>query len=156
MSIQSFPRCNAYLNAMRVNTSDPHMTDYWYAVVVSEAFTDAQLIKDGAVNFEAMEGDKLLSQFERMLADKAARRANKAPAPESLKALLGSRGVKVSKLETADDYWQVAILLWPTVIIRGHGSSFQSLMDQIKAMSKKQRKAACNRDAIPLEWRGAA
>lgn len=155
MSIHDFPRCAGYLKAMRVNINDPEMTDYWFGVVVSDAFTDAQLIKDGSINFETMAGDKILSEFERLLADMAQRRANNAPAPESLKALLGSRGVKVSRLDTADDYWQVACLLWPTVIRRGSDNSFQALMDQIKAMSKKQRKAACNRNAIPTEWRGA-
>jgi hypothetical protein len=73
-SIKQFPRCAAYLKAMRVRLDDPEMHDYWCAVVLSDAFSDARLAALGTVNFDTMPGRQLLTAFETILSESAAKK----------------------------------------------------------------------------------
>lgn len=66
-TIHQFPRCFAYLKAMRVKFDDPTMHDYWAAAILSDAFSDARLAALGTVNFDNMTGRALLGEFEKML-----------------------------------------------------------------------------------------
>lgn len=72
---------------------------------------------------------------------------------ESLKAFLGSRGVKVSALKGDTDYWQAAAILWPGNIKHADGG-MPELLRQIRTMSKKARRKA-DLSGLPIEWRGA-
>lgn len=58
---------------------------------------------------------------------------------KSLNALLGVYGVRTSMLHTNDDYWLCAQALWPS-IKRQYGATLEELQQDIKAMSKKQRR----------------
>lgn len=69
-TISKFPRCRAYLKAMRIKTDDPSQTDYWLAVTLSDGFSDARLAEMG-VDFDTMKGSTLLTAFEEILSAKA-------------------------------------------------------------------------------------
>lgn len=69
-TIHQFPRCFAYLKAMRVPIGDPEMTDYWAAVSMADAFSDDRLAKLGTISFDTMTGRQLLKAFEKILAQK--------------------------------------------------------------------------------------
>lgn len=155
MHICSFPRAAAYLKASRYNLDDPTMTLYGWAVCLSEVWTDEELAAVGTVNFDTMTGEQLLPELERLLGE----RLNAAMSWEdvdSLKAFLGSRGVKVSNLKGADDYWHVASILWPFTVKRGERGDRAELLRRIRGMSKKQRRAAATNIAkVPAKWRAA-
>ncbi|MFC3208097.1 hypothetical protein [Aquamicrobium soli] len=72
-TIHQFPRCFAYLKAMRIKFEDPAMHDYWAAVILSDAFPDAKLASIGTVNFDTMTGRQLLTAFEAILAERPKR-----------------------------------------------------------------------------------
>jgi len=153
MSIYSFPRCAGYLKAMRVRLDDPDMTDYWFAAILSEGFTDEELTKAGTIDFSRMTGDELLSAFEQMLVDKRSAHP-KLPKHdmESLKAFFGSRGVKASRLQSDDDFWICAGLMWGGVVKRSDGAPLSELLFQLRHMSKSQRRRADIR-RVPAKWR---
>lgn len=161
-AIAYYPRCAAYLKASNYRLDDPAMHPKAWAVCVSEAFTDEELVADGRVSFEAMQGDALLGEFERLLRARTqgrhARRNERARDEnlESLKALIGSRGVKVSALEGDADYWKVARILWPQAIKKKDAGPLSILHQKIKSMSKASRASAReNIFKVPAEWRGA-
>ncbi|OIN06119.1 hypothetical protein BFS86_19640 [Shewanella algae] len=159
MSIHSFPRCAGYLKGMRVKLNDPAMTDYWFAVIVADAaFDDDELVKAGTVNFDTMRGEEILAGLETLFPNRKRQTKNKHQGAwfDSLKACLGVRGVKVSSLKTDDEYWEVAMLLWPSVIKRNETGHIGGILSQIQSMSKKQRSALARRDAIPEKWRAKA
>ena len=153
MALHSFPRCTAYLKAMRCRLDDPEMTDYAWAVVLSDAWTDDELVAVGTVNFDTMTGDQLLPELEKLLAVKA-QSAPLSPADaESLKAFIGARGVKVSSLTAPEDYWHVASILWPHTVKQGERGKLKSLLCKIRGMTKAQRRtAAVNIKAVPRKW----
>jgi len=158
MSIHSFPRCSGYLKAMNIRLDDPAMTDYWCAVMVAEAFTDKELVEAGTVSFEDMEGDRLLAEFEKLLASKRTATPSLSHADmESLKAFFGSRGVKVSMFTSDDDYWHCASILWPDVVKRSERGPLSDLLSRIRGMSKKHRQIGSkNISKIPAKWRARA
>ncbi|MFD1199548.1 hypothetical protein ACFQ3K_14675 [Brucella gallinifaecis] len=154
MSIHQFPRCAAYLKGMRVNLNDPEMTDYWFAVILGDRMPKEELERDG-INFNRHERDgiKLLQGIERILVE--GRNKSKVWASEALKAFIGSRGVKASKLKTIEDFWKVAAILWPQHI-KGKIGSLDQLEAHIRSLSKKQRQAAReNLKRVPAEFRTA-
>lgn len=154
VSIADFPRCAGYIKAMNVRLDDPEMTDYWYAVLVADAFTDDFLTEKGTVDFKAMDGLALLGEFERLLSERPARTSSITL--DSLRAFMGSRGVKASKLETDADYWQVARLLWPQAVKKNAGGSLTELHAIISRMTKRSRQsAALNIHKVPAKWRAA-
>ncbi len=154
VTIANYPRCAAYLRGMRVKLDDPEMTDYWFASILSDGWTDDALTDAGTINFDTMSGAELLTAFEVLLADKK-RAAKPAHADmESLKAFLGSRGVKVSKLPDDAAYWYVASVLWPDTIRAGAMGTLSELGAIIRRMPKKARQAArANLRDVPSEWR---
>ncbi|WP_173931364.1 hypothetical protein [Chelativorans sp. Marseille-P2723] len=158
MSIHSFPRCSGYLKAMNVRLEDPEMTDYWCAVMVADAFTDEDLAAVGTINFETMNGDQLLTEFEKLLASKRAAIPSLSHADmESLKAFFGSRGVKASALKSAEDFWHCASILWPDVVKKNERGPLVDLLSRIRDMSKKHRQIASqNISKIPTKWRARA
>jgi len=156
MAITEYPRCAGYLKAMRFRLDDPAMTDYGWAVALSENWTDEFLVEDGRVNFDTMDGPSILVEFERLLRDGRQATANGLSPDDmdSLKAFLGSRGVKVSKLQGDDDYRKAARVLWGKQI--GVKASLSELLATIRKMSKRQRQEArTNIQKLPPEWRAA-
>lgn len=155
MALADFPRCAGYLKAMYVKPErDPGLTDYWCAVILADAFTDEELAERGTVNFETMDGTALLGEFEKLLAErKRAPKIDRADM-ESLKAFLGSRGVKVSKLKGDDDYRMAARALWGDRIDERAG--LRDMLDTLRKMTKRQRQEARdNLHKLPPEWRAA-
>jgi len=162
MALHDFPRCSAYLKAMRFRLDDPAMTDYGWAVALSENWTDEFLVEDGRVNFDTMGGTAILTEFERLLSGGHARRNAKRKAlaasgsdMESLKAFVGSRGVKASALKSAEDFWTVAHILWPHAVKKGQSGHISELLGIIRSMSKKGRSisASENIKKVPAQWR---
>lgn len=154
MSIHQFPRCAAYLKGMRVNLSDPEMNDYWFAVILGDRIPGDVLDRAG-VRFERgmRDGQKLLQGIEQILAQGLHRTG--VQASEALKAFIGSRGVKASKLKTIQDFWKVAAILWPEHF-KGKIGSLDQLEKQIRSLSKKQRQAARqNVMHVPAELRSS-
>ncbi len=152
MSIHEYPRCAAYLKGMRVNLSDPEMNDFWFAVILGDRIPGDVLEKEG-VRFERgnRDGQKLLQGMEQILAQGLHRTG--VQASEALKAFIGSRGVKASKLKTIQDFWKVAAILWPDHF-KGKIGTLDQLEKQIRSFSKKQRQAARqNVNRVPAEWR---
>jgi hypothetical protein len=154
MHIRDFPRSAAYLKASNYRLDDPSMTPYAWAVCLSEAWTDEELVAAGTVNFDTMTGEQLLPELDRLLAVKA-RRAPMSPEDrESLKAFIGSRGIKVSALKSPEDYWHVASILWPHTVKADAGTSLKRLHKLIKGMTKAQRRtASVNLSQVPAKWR---
>lgn len=154
MSIHEYPRCAAYLKGMRVNLSDPEMNDFWFAVILGDRIPGDDLEKAG-VRFERgdRDGQKLLQGMEQILAQGLHRTG--AQASEALKAFIGSRGVKASKLKTTQDFWKVAAILWPEHF-KGKNGSLDQLETQIRSLSKKQRQTARqNVMRVPAELRSS-
>lgn len=154
MSVHQHPKCAAYLKGMRVNLNDPEMTDYWFACILGDRIPGDVLEKEG-VKFERGErdGQKLLKGLERILAH-GLHRVN-VQASEALKAFIGSRGVKASKLKTIEDFWKVAAILWPQHF-KGKIGSLDQLEAHIRSLSKKQRQAAReNLVRVHAEFRAA-
>lgn len=153
-TIHAFPRCAGYVKAMRVRLDDPEMTDYWYAVLAAEAFTDEELVAAGTVDFKAMQGDEILAEFERLFSTRERSRVGHDDL-ESLKAYIGSRGVKVSALQSDDDFWTVSRILWPNTLPK-QNVTLTELVNAIRSMSKKGRARASTRIRfVPAKWRAA-
>lgn len=57
----------------------------------------------------------------------------------SVRAFLGSAGIRTSKLKTEDDLWSVASVLWPHWINRRPNSDVSVLRGQIAGISRKNR-----------------
>lgn len=156
MAIAEYPRCAGYLKAMRFKLDDPTMTDYGWAVALSETWSEEFLIADGRVNFDTMDGPSILVEFERLLRDGDPKRKSglSRDGVERLKAFLGSRGIKVSALNGADDYWHAASILWPHSIKAGSKGTLSNLLNTIAGMSKAKRQAARdNLHKVPSNWR---
>ena len=155
MHLAAFPRCSAYLKGMQVRLDDASMTNYFGAVILSEKWTDAQLVEAGGVDFTTRDGDALLSRFEALLrADKMAFKqrieARKEQNHAQLQAFLGSRGVKTSALQSNSDIIKAVHILWPFIDRR---IPFDELHRQIASMSKKVRaQANSNLKKLPPEW----
>lgn len=152
LTIDRFPRCRAYLKAMYVRFDDPQLTDYWCAVILADAFSDGELVAAG-VDYGRRNGAAILGGLEALFGARKAKRVSHDDL-ESLKAFLGSRWVKVSKLPDDAAYWRAATILWPEKIKSGSTGSLGDLVALIRSMPKKARQAAranlCN---VPLEWR---
>lgn len=155
MHLAAFPRCAAYLKGMQVRLDDASMTNYFGAVILSEKWTDAQLVEAGGVDFSTRDGDALLSRFEALLRAPAVTvrqvvAANTERDRAQLQAYLGSRGVKTSALKSDDDYLKAVHVLWPFIDCR---ISVDRLHLQLASMSKKVRaQANSNLKKLPPEW----
>lgn len=159
MPITDYPRCAAYLKGMRCRLDDPTMTDYWWAVILSEKWTDEDLVADGRVNFETMAGPDILTEFERLLQDGIAKPhlGISSEGMERLRAFLGSRGIRTSALRSSGDYWKAASILWPQVGLPDADRPLSALLTIISGMTKKQRQSANgNLHRVPAEWRAGA
>lgn len=153
MAVHDFPRCSAYLKASNFRLEDASMSDMAWAVVMSTAFTDEELVEDGRVSFERMTGDAILGEFERLMGTRR-RIGDDFAGIESLKAFIGARGVKVSALKSEAEYWQVARILWPHAVKRNDSGSLAVLHGKIKSLSKKSRQSAReNLRKVPAAWR---
>lgn len=152
VSINAFPRSAAYLKASKYNLNDPQMSLYWWAVCLADAFTDEEF--EAASLCFSMTGDELLPEMERLLENRPSRRRSRVKASESLKAFIGSRGVKVSSLKSPADFRDVAAILWPHTITAGTPADLGLLEKLIKGMTKVQRRtASVNIKAVPTKWR---
>jgi hypothetical protein len=156
INVSPYPQCARILHFQKCNLAEEAFTPYWAAINVASAQSDEQLTDFGGFNFRDQSdtnGRKLLKRLEEFLTQKAQRYAkNSVLASDTLKALLGSRGVKTSALKTEDDYWKAAETLFPGRIARNGG--FTSLAVQIHSIPKKERKrlGAANLRNVPIEW----
>jgi len=155
MHLAAFPRCAAYLKGMQVRLDDASMTNYFGAVILSEKWTDEQLVQAGGVDFSARDGDALLSRFEALLAHPSATAHEKQAEREiinhaQLQAFLGSRGVRTSALKSILDYHKAVQILWPSIDSR---IPVSQLHLQLAGMPKKVRaQANANLKKLPPEW----
>lgn len=72
----------------------------------------------------------------------------------SLQALLGWHGVKTSLLMSNQDFWTCAHALWPGKIREFKDATLEDLQQQIKAMSKGERRHLGRENVrnIPANW----
>lgn len=156
INVSGYPLCAKRLQFQKANLSDEAMTKYWAAVCVAFDIPDVQLTQFGGFDFGDMSdknGGALLSHLEKFLGERGKRAvANYGFASEGLKALIGARGIKTSRLKSEDDYWTAAETLFPGCIDRNGG--FTSLYVQIHSIPKKKRSKlmAENLHRIPVEW----
>lgn len=156
LNVSPYPQCARRLQHQQVNLSDDKFTEYWAAVNVSSEQSDAQMTEFGGFDFSdrsVANGKKLLKRLEEFFVWRSQKYAkNSVLASDTLKALLGSRGIKTSSLKTEDDYWEAAETLFPGRIARNGG--FTSLAVQIHSIPKKERKrlGAANLRNVPIEW----
>jgi hypothetical protein len=156
-TLNRYPRCQAYLKAMGVRLDEPAMTDFWAAVTLADQMPEEDL---RAVGFDPGTGPianrdaaGMLESIETAL-DRKRSVSVKLDDMESLKAFLGSRGVKVSNLPDEAAYWYVASILWPATVRKGRTGNLTALVSLIRAMPKKQRQSARrNIMRVPQEWR---
>ena len=158
MALQSYPRCAAYLRGMKVKLDDQSMTNYWGAVILADKWTDKQLQEAGGVDFNDKSGETILGRFEALLGNPRVQKPKSGDLNDSqrtqLLAFLGSRGVMTSRLLTEQDIWKAAKTLWPHIRV---WDGLEHLFNQLKCMSKKQRKKANDRIAdLPPEWISAS
>ncbi|QIB36851.1 hypothetical protein G3A56_01595 [Rhizobium oryzihabitans] len=156
LNVSAYPLCAARLKFQRADLSDKLMTHYWAAVCVAFDIRDAELAEAGGFNFESRteeNGKRLLSGLENLLMKRQQRvAANSAYASLELRASLGARGIKTSKLKTEDDYWLVAETLFAGRITRDGGLT--RLYAQICNITKKERArlTAENLKKIDPDW----
>ena len=153
MALHNYPRCAAYLKAMRCDLDDPAMQDINWATILADSYSTAALKAAGTVNFDTMDGPELMRALEAILSGK---RASAPPIDpqvfESLKAFFGSRGIKASKLKADDDFWTVARILWPFAI-NGKNGSLSDLHGILKGLTKRQRReASANIRKVPAQF----
>lgn len=157
INVSAYPLCAGRLHFQKANLSDPLMTKYWAAVCVAYDLSDVQLTDFGGFNFSDRSdanGKKLLKRLEEFLKDKAQRAAaNSAYSHNGLRAMFGAYGVKTSKLESENDYWTVAEILFPGAAERNGGLT--ALYTQISKLPKKARgrEARANLAKLQAEWR---
>jgi len=155
-NVSAYPRCAKRLHHQQVNLKDDKFTEYWAAVNVASELSDAQMTEFGGFDFadrSVPNGKKLLKRLEEFFVWRSQKYAkNSVLASDTLKALLGSRGIKTSALKSEDDYWKAAETLFPGRIARNGG--FTSLAVQIHSIPKKERKrlAAANLRSVPADW----
>jgi len=152
MNLTAFPRCAAYLKGMQIRMDDESMTNYSGAVILSEKWTDEQLVEAGGVDFSTRDGDAILTRFEALLSRTVREMvdANRERNRISLLAYIGSRGVRTSALKTDDDFLRAVHTLWPFIDRRIPVSEIHS---QLASMSKKVRaQANANLKKLPPEW----
>jgi hypothetical protein len=156
-TLPEFPRCLAYLKKMRCRFEDSNWNNWWAAVLLSDNWSDEQLGRAG-VSFETMQGSELLAIMEGLLRRGVKREVvkgedNPLSLPLSLVAFLGSRGVITSRLQSEEDYWTAAKILWPQ-IKRKPKDGMNELEAKIKAIPKPQRgQANLNLYKMKKEWR---
>lgn len=67
LNLSKYPRCVAYVKAMRGKPDEPGMNEYWLALCVAESFTEKELKKFGGINFHVMKGPALADRMEDFL-----------------------------------------------------------------------------------------
>jgi len=143
MNLATFPHCAERLKFQRVKLDDPAMTDYWAAVNVASDLSDTALGNFGGFDFTDMSprnGKKLLERLEAYITRPRATRKAKA-VRESLKAFMGSQGIKTGLLKLDAQYWIIAAMLWPDRIVRRPDDDLGDLHKQIHSIGKKERSA---------------
>lgn len=156
LTLSPYPQCARRLQHQQVNLNEEKFNEYWAAVNVSSELSDAQMTEFGGFDFSdrsVQNGKRLLKRLEEFFVWRSQKYAkNSVLASDTLKALLGSRGVKTSALKSEDDYWKAAETLFPGRIARNGG--FTSLAVQIHSIPKKERKrlGSANLRNIPSEW----
>ncbi|MBN7804869.1 hypothetical protein JZX86_05760 [Agrobacterium rosae] len=141
LNVSAYPLCATRLRFQRADLNDPLMNHYWAAICVADEIRDRELADFGGFNFNTRtdeNGRELLSNLEKLLAKRQQNRAaNSSFASNELRAMLGARGIKTSKLESENHYWAVAEILFAGRIQRTGGMS--DLLLQICRINKKDR-----------------
>ncbi|WP_267550328.1 hypothetical protein [Rhizobium rhizogenes] len=165
INVSGFPLCAKRLQFQRAKLSEPAMTPYWAAVCVVFDIDDEKLVAFGGFDFNDMSegnGQKLLGRLEQFIRAGLANRkaksdvSNMTAAETSVRAFLGSNGVKVSKLAGIEDYWRAARILWAELVEENPKvRDVYTLVFQLNRIPKKQRPklARKNIEALPAEWR---
>ncbi|ENN86040.1 hypothetical protein RHSP_31761 [Rhizobium freirei PRF 81] len=165
INVSGFPLCAKRLQFQRAKLNDDGMTHYWAAVAVATDLDDEKLTKFGGFDFNDMSednGQKLLGRLELFIKAGLANRKAKSGAGDmtaaetSIRAFLGSNGVKVSKLNGIEDYWRAARILWGDLVQESPKvRDVYTLVFQLNRIPKKQRPktARANVSKLPQEWR---
>ncbi|OCJ12497.1 hypothetical protein A6U86_05600 [Rhizobium sp. AC27/96] len=165
INVSGFPLCAKRLQFQRAKLNDGGMTAYWAAVAVAADLDDEKLTQFGGFNFNDMSednGQKLLGRLEQFIRAGLANRkaksdvSNVTAAESSVRAFLGSNGVKVSKLNGIEDYWKAARLLWGDLVEETPKvRDVYTLVFQLVRIPKKQRPRLARKNiaALPAEWR---
>ncbi|PZO78467.1 MAG: hypothetical protein DI629_12280 [Mesorhizobium amorphae] len=154
-----FPRCAAYLKRMNVSLADPSMDEYNYAIIIGEEAYSEEGLALAGVAFTGHRQEGLLRKLEvgfpRRLgaaSDRHEREWLDQADMDRLRAYFGSRGVKAGQLRAVDDFWRVALILWPASIKRTK-KGLPDLLRQIAGMTKAQRQSATSNVAkVPAEF----
>jgi hypothetical protein len=165
INVSGFPLCAKRLEFQRAKLNDDGMTHYWAAVAVAIDLDDEKLTKFGGFDFNDMSEDngrKLLGRLEQFIKAGLANRKARSDAGDmtaaetSIRAFLGSNGVKVSKLNGIEDYWRAARILWGDLVEeKPKVRDVYTLVFQLNRIPKKQRPktARSNVSKLPQEWR---
>lgn len=163
IDMSPYPMCAARLKFFRANLSETGFTYYWAAVALVADIKDAALRNFGGFDFSDKSdanGKKLLARLEQFIRDGLPKKAKSdvggmSASENSVRALLGAFGIKVSKLNGVEDYWSAARVLWP-----GHIDAEPKVADvftlnfQMNRISKTKRKIARqNIKNVRREWR---
>ncbi len=152
LNLAAYPQCAQRLHFQRVNLSDELMKPIWAAVCVAEDFKDRDLTQFGGFDFSDYSeenGYRQLARLEQFMASRKAQQntvafhrkqeAEQKDIRERAKALLGSNGVKVSKIASDDEYWTVAAILWPGLVSKPDDATLPDFIKQVTDIGKKQR-----------------
>lgn len=167
LNLSAYPQCAKRLHFQRANLADEAMNAFWAAACVADEFTDAALVKFGGFDFDDRSeenGYRQLARLEQLMASRKAKdesaafirrqEAEQKDIRERAKALLGSNGVKVSRLVSDDEYWQAASILWPGHVSKPDVATLPEFIKQVSAIGKKVRPkmARENLKRLPARW----
>lgn len=166
IDVSPYPMCAARLKFFRANLSEPSLTYYWAAVAIVADMSDKALKRFGGFNFSDKSeenGKRLLARLDQFIRNGLPKKAKSdqggmTPAENSVRAMLGANGIKVSKLAGVDDYWTAARALWPDhVEERPRVADIYTLNFQLQKIPKKARGklAKANLHVVQQAWRAA-
>lgn len=78
-TLGKYPRCKAYLMALKITGNEDGWNDYYSALSIAESFEDKVLTKFGGLNFWTMDGTTLLKRMEEFLENRLYSTPNRAP-----------------------------------------------------------------------------
>lgn len=122
MDLNKYPRCIAYLKAMRGKPDEPGMNEYWIALCVAESYSEKALKKFGGINFHTMKGPALLSRMEEFLeyhSKPMTERSKKLKAVKPIDKIIGAVSDEtIKEAMTPKGGWKAATLAswgvsWP-------------------------------------------
>jgi hypothetical protein len=168
INVSAHTFCAARLKFQRCDLRDPAFTKYWAAVNIATDLDDEKLTEFGGFDFtdkSEENGERLLARLEQFIRTKVGGRkaksdvGNMTAAENSVRAFLGSNGVRVGKLDGVEDYWKAARILWGDLVeVNPKVRDVYTLVFQLNRIPKKTRPklARSNAAKLPSDWRAKA